>query len=195
MTTSFNPDIHHRQTVRLKAYDYSQASAYFITVCTHERECLFGGVADGEIRLNGFGEIVREEWLRSAEIRQEIEIDAFVVMPNHLHGIIVINNDVGATRWVAQNNGQNGNERATHRVAPTGPDSGSIGAIIGQFKSIVTKRINALRDNPGCPVWQRNYYERVIRNERELAGIREYIANNPLQWSLDRENPANVNKP
>jgi putative transposase len=81
--------------------------------------------------------------------------------------------------------------KATQRVAPTGPVSGSVGAIIGQFKSAVTKRINQIRDNPGVPVWQRNYFERVIRNDRELATIREYIVNNPMKWAMDKENPAN----
>lgn len=198
----FNPDIHHRQSIRLRDYDYSQAGAYFVTVCSYERECLFGWVAESEMVLNGFGEIVWAEWLRSAEIRKEIVLDEFVVMPNHIHGIIIRNDTVGATRWVAQNSDGGGdvaadqqraiNQRATQRVAPTGPVTGSVGAIIGQFKSAVTKRINALRDNPGCPVWQRNYHERIIRNEREMVGIREYISNNPLQWGLDRENPVNI---
>ncbi|MCM2357561.1 MAG: hypothetical protein NDI77_05385 [Geobacteraceae bacterium] len=152
---------------------------------------------DGEVILNGFGEIVREEWFKTADIRREVVLDEFVAMPNHIHGIIIINNDVGATRWVAQNRVVSdciGDEhkRATHRVAPTGPVAGSICAIVGQFKSIATKRINALRENPGCPVWQRGYYERIIRNDRELAGMREYIINNPMQWALDRVNPANI---
>jgi putative transposase len=170
---AFNPDIHHRRSIRLAEYDYADAGAYFVTVCANGRECLFGEITDGVMVLNGFGVIVREEWLRTSEIRKEIILDEFVVMPNH--GIIVITNDVGATQ----------------RVAPTGPVSGSVGAIIGQFKSAVTKRINQIRDNPGVPVWQRNYFERVIRNDRELTAIREYIVNNPVKWAMDRENPVN----
>jgi REP element-mobilizing transposase RayT len=187
---TFNPDIHHRRSIRLTGYDYGSSGAYFVTVCAWRRECLFGEIEDGVMVLNDYGRIVQTEWLRSAEIRKEIALDEFIIMPNHFHGIVVIENDVGATRWVAHGC-DNIDERATHRVAPTGPVSGSIGAIIGQFKSISSRRINAFRDNPGCPVWQRNYYERVIRNDRELAAIREYIAANPSQWALDRENPAN----
>lgn len=198
----FNPDIHHRRSIRLRDYDYARDGVYYVTVCVHGRECLFGEITDEGMRLSCFGEIVREEWMRSAEIRKEIVLDEFVVMPNHLHGIMVINGGVGATGPVARNgdaddNGDDGHDRATRREGdpagrPYGPVSGSVGAIIGQFKSIATKRINALRDNPGCPVWQRNYHERVIRTERELAAIREYIVNNPAQWALDQENPANT---
>jgi len=202
----FNPGIHERRSIRLADYDYTNAGAYFLTICAWERECLFGEITDGEMVLNGRGKIVRDEWFLSAVIRKEIILDEFIVMPNHLHGIICINGGVGATRWVAQNQDNGGcdmtnncvsakqratHARATHRVAPTGPVSGSIGAIVGQFKSAVTKRINAVRDNPGCPVWQRNYFERVIRNERELATIRDYIANNPMKWAMDKENPVN----
>ncbi len=98
----FNPDIHHRRSIRLKDYDYSSAGAYFVTLCVLNRECVFGEVTDGVMMLNHHGEIVLKEWLKSAEIRKEIELDAFIVMPNHLHGIIVINHAVaavGATGW------------------------------------------------------------------------------------------------
>ncbi len=141
--------------------------------------------------LNGLGEIVRDEWLRTAEIRREITIDEFMVMPNHMHGIVIVNDNVGATRWVAQH-ATIRQIRATQRVAPTGPASGSIGAIIGQFKSLVTKRINVIRDNRGCPVWQRNYYERIIRDDAELNAVRKYIIENPMKWAEDSENPNNI---
>jgi putative transposase len=91
----FNTEIHQRRSIRLTEYDYTGAGAYFVTVCSHGRECLFGEVVDEAVRLNEFGEIVREEWLRSAEIRKEIILDEFIIMPNHIHGIIIINNDVG----------------------------------------------------------------------------------------------------
>jgi REP element-mobilizing transposase RayT len=140
------------------------------------------------MRLNEYGEIVRTEWLQTAVVRPYVVLhpDELVVMPNHVHGIIWIvdANAVGATRV-----------GATRRVAPTtspprGPEAGSIGAIIGQFKSITAKRINALRDAPGAPVWQRDYYEHIIRDETSLRRIRAYIAANPQQWTLDGENPA-----
>ena len=171
-------ELHRRRSIRLKGYDYTQPGAYFVTICTHGRAMLFGRVVDGEMALNAYGEIVREEWFRTAQVRPYVELfpDEFVVMPNHIHGIVWI---VGATRRVAPTNGH-----------PHGPVPGSLGAIIGQFKSIVTKRINALRGTPGAPVWQRNYYEYIIRTERALDAIRRYIAANPLRWDLDRYNPA-----
>ncbi len=171
----FNPDVHHRRSIRLKDYDYGQAGAYFITICSWNRECLFGDVADEEMQLNEYGWIAANEWLQTGVVRPNVELDAFVVMPNHIHGIIILNN-VGATR----------------RVAPTTLQSNSIGAIVGQFKSIVTKQINGIRNSSGLPVWQRNYYEHIIRNEDELNRVREYIINNPLRWADDENNPENV---
>ena len=166
-----------RKSIRLKNYDYSQPGAYFITICTHNREMLFGKIVDGEMVLNAFGEIVAHEWVTTQTMRENIIIDAWVVMPNHIHGIIII-------------------RRGTRRRAPTTeqfgqPTHNSIPTIIRGFKSTVTKQINGLRHTPGAKIWQRNYYEHVIRNDDDLAEIREYIANNPLQWHLDRENPIN----
>ncbi len=188
---SFNPDIHHRRSVRLRDYDYRNAGAYFLTICAFQRECLFGEVVEGEMQVNQFGEIVREEWKKTDIVRENVILDEFIIMPNHLHGIVIVVDGVGATRRVAQNESTL-DTRATRRVAPTGPVSGSIGAIVGQFKSAVSKRINTFRDNPGCPVWQRSYYEHVIRSEAELASIRQYIADNPRKWDLDENNPENV---
>uniref|UniRef100_UPI002ADDEAD7 transposase n=1 Tax=Thermoflexus sp. TaxID=1969742 RepID=UPI002ADDEAD7 len=156
--------------------------AYFVTICTRGHEPLFGTVVDGEMRVNEWGTIVREEWFRTAQLRPYVMLyeDEFVVMPNHVHGIIwIVGETVGATRRVAP----------TTTIPPAGPVAGSVGAIIGQFKSAVTKRINILRATPGAPVWQRNYYEHIIRNERALDAIRRYIAENPLRWHLDRYNP------
>jgi len=173
----YNPEKHHLRSIRLKDYDYSQAGVYFITICTHNRECIFGDVVDGEMRLNEFGQVVKTEWLKTAKIRDNVELDEFNVMPNHLHGIIMIIDVVGATR----------------RVAPTiGLQSNSLGSIIGQFKSIVTKNI---RKMGLCTFkWQRNYYEHIIRNEKEFNQIREYVISNSLKWELDTENPKNIKK-
>ncbi len=184
---------YHRRSIRLHGYDYTQPGAYFVTICTEGRACWFGEVRDGKMQLNALGEIVREEWFRTADVRPNVVLyrDEFVVMPNHVHGIIWIVEDdgaavVGATRRVAP----------TTRVAPTapphGPVSGSVGAIIGQFKSAVTKRINAQRGTPGAPLWQRNYYEHIIRDEESLNRIRQYILDNPRRWAYDRNNPAAV---
>jgi len=189
---AYDPERHHRQSIRLKGYDYSRAGAYFVTVCTQGRACLFGDVVNGEMRVNELGEIVNNEWLRTEQIRPHVELDEFIVMPNHIHAIIwiVTDDSVGATRRVAPT--KNGQVAPTihpysQTTRPCGPKSQSIGAIIGQFKSVVTKRINQMRGIPGAPVWQRNYYEHIIRNDESLNRIREYIANNPLQWTLDRE--------
>ena len=140
----FDPDVHHRRSIRLKGYDYSNAGAYFVTIVAWQREMLFGEIVDGNVLLNDFGQIVREEWERTAIVRPNVELGEYVVMPNHFHGILIFVDDiVGATR----------------RVAPTKTtlQSGSLGAVMAQFKSIVTKRINGLRNVTGFPIWQRNY--------------------------------------
>jgi len=174
---TYCPDKHHRRSIRLSSYDYSQNGAYFVTVCTQNRECLFGEIENNEMRLNDAGRIVFEEWIKTGEIRNEIELDRWVVMPNHFHGILIIS--------VC---------RGTARRAPTAerfgqPVSGSIPTIIRSFKSAVTKRINELAGTPGVQLWQRNYFEHIIRNEGELNRIRQYILDNPVRWDTDRENP------
>ncbi|HEX2770777.1 MAG TPA: transposase [Geobacteraceae bacterium] len=191
----FNPDIHHRRSIRLMEYDYTGGGAYYVTVCAHGRECLFGDVVDEVMRLNEFGEFVRECWNRIPEHFTDVILDEYVLMPNHFHGIVIIQQHRRGDACVAHGSNGNDDERARH-ASPlrSGPSPTSLGAIVGSFKSAVTKLINQICDNPGCPVWQRNYFERVIRNDRELAAIREYIINNPQQWVLDRENPANHNQ-
>lgn len=190
---AYNPDNHSRRSVRLWGYDYAGPGTYFVTVCAHRKECWLGEVVDGEMQLNEYGEIARNEWVRTASVRRNVVLDAFIVMPNHVHGIIILTgDDVGATRWVAPiGRGARTEGEATPRPYDRNGkmQSGSIGAIIGQFKSTTTKRINIIRGTPGVPVWQRNYYERVIRSEAELHAVRQYIADNPRQLDLDRENP------
>ena len=171
----YNSDKHNRHSIRLKNYDYSQAGAYFVSICVQNRECVFGNIVDGEMHLNKWGEIIAEEWMRSSEIRKEIKLDEFVVMPNHIHGIVMITEaSVGATG---------------RSPLPKGPPAKSIGSFVAGFKSAATKRINEIRTNRGAPLWQRNYYEHVIRNEEELKQIREYITGNPIKWTEDDENP------
>ena len=178
----FHPDVHHRRSIRMRSYDYAAGGAYFITVCARERAPVFGEIADGAMRLNGAGRVVDECWRDTAIVRPYVTLDEFVVMPDHFHAIAF----VGATRCVALPDAtcpgathrvESGG--ATHRVAPTGPAAGSIGAIVGQFKSVTTKRINAMRGSPGMPVWQRNYWERIIRDDAELDALRAYIRDNP----------------
>lgn len=155
-----------------------------MTICACAKGCRFGVVDDGEMQLNPVGEMVVEEWLRTPVLRPQVELDAFVVMPNHVHAIVVIDAPVGATRWVARLISPVRTPRATHRVAPTpGPPAGSLGAIVGQFKSTVTRRVVAAGGT--APLWQRNYHEHVIRGERDLNALRDYIAANPARWDED----------
>jgi REP element-mobilizing transposase RayT len=175
----FDPKIHHRRSIRLPGYDYSQAGAYYVTIVVHGRECIIlGEIVSGEMRLNQFGGIVRDEWEKSAQIRAEIELGAYIVMPNHFHAIVIIHNRRG-DRPVAP----------TRNASPNGPRPQSIGALMAGFKSSVTKRINEIRKTPGIPIWQRNYYEHIIRNDEEHNRIHLYIEANPANWLDDNENP------
>ena len=160
------------------------AGAYFVTICTHDRNCLFGEIVDGRIILNEMGEIVESEWIKSPEIRSEIELDAFQTMPNHFHAVVFImhlNDDdfaVGATgRSPLQSN---------HNPS-TGPRPKSLSSLIAGFKSAVITNINHFRGIPGAKLWQRNYYDRIIRDEDGLNRIREYIIYNLLKWDLDND--------
>ena len=160
-----------RKSIRLQNYDYSQPGAYFITICTHNRDLLFGEVVDGAMVLNEFGEVVVQSWQWLKERYNYISLDEWIVMPNHFHGILIINNRRGGSRAAP-----------TQKIKP-------LGQLVGAFKTVSAKQINQLRHTPGAKVWQRNYYEHVIRNDTDLAEIREYIANNPMNWHLDNENP------
>ncbi len=178
----YDPDRRHRRSIRLRNFDYSQAGAYFITICTYGRQCLFGEIVDNAMRMNDFGQIVMTEWLRSAELRKEIVTGECVVMPNHFHGIVIFN-DVPDCRGTA-------------RRAPTveqfgKPVAGSLPTIIRSFKSAVTKHINERRSTPGLSVWQRNYHEHVIRNDADYNRIAEYVAINPQRWIEDKLHPDN----
>lgn len=174
----YNPQKHHRRSIRLKGYDYAQAGAYFITICTYNRICLFGEIADGNMRLNEYGETVRDEWLRTPIVRPNVELAEWVVMPNHMHGIVVITSPGRGELSAATDRGE-------LQSVPMSP-SQTIGAIVRGFKSAATKRINLQRDRPGVPVWQRNYWEHIIRHEQAYLRIATYIINNPAQWEADK---------
>ncbi len=167
----------------MKDFDYAQPGAYFVTICTKNRQSLFGNIVEGEIRLNPYGLVVREEWIRSGEIRHETALDEFIVMPNHLHGVVMITE---SNVWADDRQNVGATGRST---PPTGPAPKTIGALVAGFKSVVTKRINQIRGTLGAPVWQRNYYEHVIRDEKSLNRIRGYIMANPQRWRSDKENP------
>ncbi len=186
------PDLRRRRTLRLPGWDYAAAGAYFVTIVTHERWSLFGTVRDGAMTLSPCGNIVREEWLASAAIRREIELDTFVVMPNHVHGIVWIVETGPEGGWSRTGDPVAATRPGTHRGPPTVRRPRSLGAFVAGFKSAATKRINEIRGVSGSPVWQRNYYERVIRNDRELAAVQTYIEENPARWAEDRENPDRI---
>jgi len=164
-----------RRSIRLKGYDYSSPGAYFVTVCEKKRRCMFGDVVDGEMRLSEYGRVVQECWEWLERRYQYVNLDQWVVMPNHIHGIIVILNNREVT------------SRGGSRTAPT--KRKPLGRLIGAFKTISTKHINQLRGTPGVSLWQRNYYEHIIRDKSELDRIRHYIVDNPLKWEWDKYHP------
>jgi REP element-mobilizing transposase RayT len=201
----YDPEKHHRRSVRLRGYDYSQPGEYFLTLCIEEMRTLFGRVLNGRMELNAFGEIADQEWRKSSTMRHELELDEWVVMPNHLHGIVrIVNRDdgiVGAQGLVPSPElGKSGvgaqglvplrpalHRPGGRRIPPRRPRS--LASFVAGFKSAVKTRINEFRGTPRAPVWQENYHEHVIRNPHELEILRDYIRHNPLRWACDRYNP------
>jgi REP element-mobilizing transposase RayT len=238
----YDPEHHHHRSIRLQGYDYAQAGAYFITICTQDRACLFGEVVDGVMRLNDAGRIVQATWDDVPEHYANVALDEFVVMPNHVHGIVVIRtpitpltsvtfvtpvgaglvpapgattrvaptcnanhaganhagaNHAGANHAGANHAGANhagaNHAGANHagaiiRVAP------SLGDVVGGFKSRATVAYaHGVKTNEWPPfhlrLWQRNYYERIIRDDKSLHRIRQYICDNPSRWAFNRDNP------
>lgn len=183
---SYNPNIHHRRSIRLKGYDYSQAGAYFITICCGNRTCLLGEILEGEMILNEMGLIAQNEWLRTPEIRKNAELDVFVIMPNHIHAIIILNDngrgELHSPIIIGSPNIMNDNKGECN--SPLRSPSNNIGSIIRGYKSSVTKQIRILNDN--IIVWQRNYHEHIIRNEKSYQTISNYISSNPAKWNDDK---------
>ena len=197
----YDPKIHHRRSIRLQNYDYTQPGAYFVTICMQHRACLFGAVVDREIRLNSTGQIVVQCWEDSPNHFPHVKLDRFVVMPNHVHGILVLTHvGAGSPRLIGiipeRNTGgetpplrhDNIDIETMHRQRPT------LGQIVAYFKYQSTKGINERRGMPGARLWQRNYYEHVIRDDADLRKLREYVMNNPLKWELDQSHPDNPSK-
>ena len=178
--------IHHRRSIRLPGYDYSQPGAYFITLVTKNREELFGDVVNGQMLLNDIGKcaaVVYKTLLKHFPIR----IESNIIMPNHLHGILILPRMGEASVSTISDFIFDVVPDASPRQ-PIGTTPGSLGAIVQNYKSISTRRINNLRRTPGEQVWQRNYYEHIIRGEEELQQISEYIIDNPQKWAEDQEN-------
>jgi len=208
----YNADLDRRRSRRLPTWDYRDSGAYFVTICTHNRAPLFGRFAGDELVLNWFGEIVEEVW---REIVGEAPGE-FIVMPNHIHGIIWIQREpavqpappVGVEQLGRRESSEPcGRGRSLVAGAPVaqplrpefapmrrglrdGLEPGSLFVIVRTFKSAAAKRINTRRNTPAAPAWQRNYYDRIIRDERELDRAREYILDNPRKWAEDKHNPA-----
>lgn len=170
--------IHNRKSIRLSGYDYTQMGAYFITICTEDRCPLFGKINNGQMLLNPFGQIAQQCWFEIPNHFPHADVGEFVVMPDHIHGVIFITDDSGIGSRVGAKN-------FSPLQRPTGT-SKTIGSIVRGFKIGVTKQINAIYQTPGAKIWQRNYWERVIRDEQELARIEKYIRENPMQEHLNR---------
>src|SRR3972149_5315710 len=165
-----------RHSVRLASYDYTSPGAYFVTICTKDRKCLFGRILDSRVFLNDLGRIVADEWIKTTLVRPYVELDEYVIMPNHLHGLIILNC---------------GLRRDTARRVPTKEEFGkpvpsSLPTVIRSFKSAVTKRINILRETAGGRGWQGVYFEHVVRSRADMESLRKYISENSLRWSLDK---------
>lgn len=192
----YDPQKHHRRSIRLKGYDYSQQGAYFVTLCAHNRECLFGEIANGEMQSNEIGEIVVTCWMQLPNHFRNIELDSFVVMPNHIHGIVVIVHEPARYADVARRGeaftDANGLSDASANVnasplqnMPHGTRPRSLNAIVQNFKSITARHIHKIPSYAERIIWQRNYYEHIIRNDRDLERVRAYIENNPVNWQKD----------
>ena len=201
--TKFDPQKHHRRSIRLKGYDYSQEGAYFVTMVTWQREFLFGNIANQEMMLSQYGEIVQKWWQEIPVHFPNVETGAFVIMPNHVHGIIYIFEERRGTVPVPEDDGensisQNDDMSGENLGGETPPLRGfdgipTLGQIVAYFKYQSTKEMNKA-DNTGTVTkfWQRNYYEHIIRDETDLQNKTDYIESNPRLWDEDDENPVNV---
>lgn len=172
-----------RRSLRLQEYDYSQEGAYFVTICTRNKALLF---ENKKIRA-----IAEQCWLEIPNHFPNVQLDERVIMPNHMHGILIITDKCkDATHFTTSiSNVRRDDPMGRPYIRPHGPAPGSICTIIGQFKSVATKRIDKLRQTPDVRLWQRNYYEHVIRNEHDVNEIRQYILDNPVKWDMDENNP------
>ena len=182
----YNPEEHYRRSIRLKNYDYKKSGYYFITVCSKNRECIFStlnninvvgaGLASAQISLTNIGDIIERNWIDLPNQYENVYLDEYIIMPNHIHGICIIDSS----------------KRADARPAPT-----TFCDIICSFKSRCfndnLQRINSNNLNEIAKLWQRNYYEHIIRNDKELEKIRQYIYDNPYKWDEDENNPNNLN--
>ena len=176
----FSPQKYHRRSIRYPRYDYTNPGAYFITICTNQRYCLFGDIVDRKMYENIYGATVRATWQRLPSYFKNLTLDVFVVMPNHIHGILCLEEPLERMQI---------DDYPSYFDQKKGTYSGSIPAIIQNFKSISTRKINQLRGSKLPLVWQRNFYDHINRNDQSLNRIRQYILENPYRWEEDEENP------
>lgn len=183
---TYDPEIHHRRSIRLPAYDYSRWGAYYVTVCVHKKRCLFGEVVNERMRRNDAGQLVHEAWAGLGDIFPGVHVDTFIVMPNHLHGILVLPGDDKGRLYLESEEGERKEDDEEGSTSP------ALGKIIKEFKTYVIReygkgvREQGWRRYEG-KLWQRNYFEHIIRNERERNAIREYIRMNPMRWGKKRD--------
>jgi putative transposase len=177
-----------RKRIRLIGYDYSLPGAYFVTICTKDRAAIFGDFVEGEMRMNDFGVIVQTCWNELPSHYPQVQLNAFVVMPNHIHGIIIINDDAVRSNHRLSPMNITENEPSVGARSPRPYGKITLGNIIAFFKYQSTKRCNVIRNSPGIKLWQRNYYDHIIRSERSMNRIREYIKANPDRWQWDGKN-------
>lgn len=172
-----------RPSTRIRGFDYRENHAYFVTICTFKRQCVFGSVTDGTVSLSQRGQVVQRCWKDLPTHHPFIELDAFVIMPNHVHAVIcIVGNDVEATP--ASRSPRSGESTLAH-----GPRARSLSAVIGSFKSAISRNLNRLRAGAATNLWQPNFYEHVVRSDRAMDTIRDYVVTNPLRWTRDIENP------
>ena len=193
--SQYSPENFHRQSIRLKGYDYSSPGYYFVTICTYHKKCLFGEVIEGQMKLNDHGTLVLKQWNRIPDHFRKIQLDEMVIMPNHIHGIINII-DVGAKHnnsdsCTKTNDIGSDASPLPKKRTPIGTKRNSLSSIIQNFKSITSRQFNRINGKSNVKLWQRNFYDHIIRNEESLNRIREYIIYNPLKWEFDKENPIN----
>jgi len=179
------PGLPDRRSVRMRTYDYATAGIYFVTICTHGKKCMLGRVQEDRAVLSRTGAVVEEHWRAIPEHNPGVELDAFVVMPNHLHGLIILPKARRAQHAVPlRNKNILVPERTFGALQPR-----ELPTLVRSFKAACTRRVNQLRGAPGQPLWQRGYHEHVVRGDDDLEQLQRYIAENPLRWALDRENP------
>ena len=186
-----------RRSTRLRGYNYRQTGGYFVTICVQDQKCLFGKIIDGQMQLNEIGKIVIECWNRIPQHFFSTELDVYVVMPNHVHGVILLS--TGGSKSACPPTHAQPNRRGEVSSSPSSNrkhevSSPTLGHVVAYFKYQSTKYINQHRDIPGTQIWQRNYYDHILRDDMDLQRIRQYITDNPMQWQLDQLHPNNYSK-